>query len=810
MAHLKRTLRFGPAPAAAKIWRFCLAGVACAVSADPGPAATIQVKDGRILVGVLGETSGVAEDPLAPSAASGGTNPKSILVVEDGLRRTYLHKTAVREVLDQREEPTVKIRIWQNEAKRGASLGVIGAPSRVTPFDDYGRRIIELPSDKGAISVIQGVTEVTPVYTRVQGLRAEPRSFLWDMRLATSSLPRETLSRILASGIVKDDFDQRMQVVRLYLQAERYRDAARELEAVRDDFAGRAGIETADVDDNLRRLRDLASRTLLEEIELRQSAGQHALARALLERFPAEGVGGDTLQRVRELLDDDDLTRDKRADLLDRLERTVAGLHELAAQRIAATIVAEIRQRLSSASEDRLTAFRQLTTGDALDADELAAVAISGWLLGSNNAVNSLPAALQLVRVRDNVRRYLSTREQNVRDSVYLTLQDAEGAEVSKIAEMIARMEPPLPLVDPVDSEAQPTAPLEAVPGFYERTVSVGDREVRWVVQLPPEYDPLRSYPTIVTLGELGVQPERQLDFWAGDPRQGVGRVGQAMRRGYVVIAVDWAQRDQLRYGYTVEEHAAVLASLRDAMRRIAIDPDRVFVTGHGSGGDLAWDLTLSHPDLWAGALPFLGVADRYCDWYWKNAEYVPWRVVMGELDGDKVARNSRELDRYLRPRFDTTVVEYRGRGYDPLSDDIQLAFEWMDRKRRGAPPEEFECFTMRPWDNYFWWIEATGLPEKSMTAPAQWPPGRGVRAASIRGRKFSGNKLGVFTGAEKMTVWLSPELVDFSQPLEIEHNGKRLVPRGELVTPDLRTLLEDVRTRADRKRPYWAVVSSP
>jgi hypothetical protein len=116
----------------------------------------------------------------------------------------------------------------------------------------------------------------------------------------------------------------------------------------------------------------------------------------------------------------------------------------------------------------------------------------------------------------------------------------------------------------------------------------------------------------------------------------------------------------------------------------------------------------------------------------------------------------------------------------------------------------------MRPGDNYFWWVEATGLPEKSLTAPALWPPDRGVRAASIRGRKFSGNKLGVYTGAEKVTVWLSPELVNFAEPLEIELNGKRLVPRGELVHPDLKTLLEDARTRADRKRPYWAKVESP
>lgn len=826
MAYLKPTSRNGRRSAACR--RFLAICLGTAAAASDG--ATIQLTDGRILVGELGKTAGVAEDPLVPGSSAGAIRTTPIIVVEDGLRRTYLHSTKIREVIDERDEPPVRIKVWQNEAKRGASLGVIGQPSNITPLDEYGRRIISLPSDKGAIDVIQGVTEVTPVYTRLRGLRAEPRSYLWDMRVATSSLPRETLARVLSRAVPQDDFDQRMQVVRLYLQAERYRDAAHELETIRKDFADRPGVAAADIDDNLRRLRELAARALLDEIELRRDAGQFVLARTLLERFPADGVAGDTLQRVRELLDEDDATNAKRQKLLDQLGTTADGIAEPAAQAIARRIVEEIRLQLGPASADRLAAFSQLAGGGALSPDELAAIAISGWLLGSNQAIDSLPTALSLVRIRDNVRKYLAETDAKLREAAYLLLRDADGADVPRIADLIARMEPPLPIVEPIEPEASATgAASESLseeppgadtiseaggspslpPGVYERTVRVGERDVRWIIQLPPEYDPLRKYPTILTLGELGAPAESQLDFWAGGVRPSVGRLGQARRRGYIVLAIDWSRPDQLRYDYTAEEHAAVLASLRDAMRRTSIDPDRVYLTGHGAGGGVAWDLALAHPDHWAGCLPFLGVADRYCGWYWRNAEHVPWRVVLGELDSDKINRNSRELDRYLRPRFDATVVEYRGRGYDPLSDDIQQTFDWMARKTRGAPPEEFECVTMRPWDNYFWWIETADLPPKAMTAPAEWPPGRGVRAATVRGRKFTGNKLGVFTGAKKVTVWLSPELINFEEPVEIEHNGRRLVPRNERVDPSLRTLLEDVRTRADRQRPYWAKVES-
>lgn len=786
-------------------------------------AATLQLNDGRVISGRLGETAGVAEDPINPGPTAGMIRTTPILVIEDGLRRTFVHKTAVRDVLDEADNSPVKIRVWQKEATRGMGLGSIGAPTRVTEFDEYGRRIVELPSNHGAIAVVQGVTEVNSVYTRVQGLRAEPTTYVWDMRLATSSLPRRVLSQILLNAVPRDSFDKRMQVVRLYLQSERYRDAARELETVRRDFAGRADVDAAAIDDNLRQLRDLAARALLDEIELRRASGQPVLARSLLERFPADGVGGDTLQRVRELLDENDTSARRRAELLTLLDETAEGLSEPAAREVAERIVGEIRDRLSDASADRLTAFRQLAGGGSLSPDGLAAIAVSGWLLGSNNAVESLPTALTLVRVRDDVRRYLTEQDAEARESILISIKESSAADVPSVAQLLARMEPPLPLVEQIKTEPEASAPgvsPEPAPipgddapgplptGCHELSVEFGSRKVRAQLQLPPEYDPLRLYPTIVTLGEIGAPASAQLDYWAGPPREGVGRIGQATRRGYVVLSIEWARPDQLRYEYTAEEHAAVLVTLRDALRRVSIDSDRVFLTGHGAGADLAWDLALAHPDHWAGCLPFLGLADRYCGFYWKNAQHVPWRIVMGELDGVKLEVNARELDRYLRPRFDATVVEYRGRGYDQLSDDIQRSFDWMGRKRRAPTPDEFECVTMRPWDNYFWWIEAEGLPEKSLVAPAEWPR-RSARAAKVRGRKFTGNKLGVFTGADSVTVWLSPDLVDFSEPIEVEHNGRRLVPRGERVDPDLRVLLEDARTRAERQRPYWAKVSS-
>jgi hypothetical protein len=240
------------------------------------------------------------------------------------------------------------------------------------------------------------------------------------------------------------------------------------------------------------------------------------------------------------------------------------------------------------------------------------------------------------------------------------------------------------------------------------------------------------------------------------------------------------------------------------------VDTDRVFLTGHGVGGDAAWDIGLAHPDVWAGVMPIVATVDRYITRYWPNAKFTSWYFVGGELDGDKMANNGVVLDRMIKPDCDTTVVEYLGRGYEPFGDEIQRLFDWMGRKRRTLPKEIDEYVTMRPWDNFVWWLEVEGLPAKSMVPPSNWPPPRGVRPIQLVSKRLAGNKITAKLQAATTTIWLSPELVDFKQRIAIELNGRSIGPRDRFIAPDLTVLLEDVRTRADRQHPFWAKVTSP
>lgn len=761
-------------------------------------AQTLLLKDGRTLEGKFVEVTSVAENPASPKVTAGEVATTPIIALNDGLRRVFMHYSQIQQVLDEPTGRDVKIRIWQDVAERGGGVGRIGRADRVTPFDEFGRRIYEMQSKEGLLSVVQGITEVTPVYTRVQGVMGAPRPIVWDMRIATSSIPRETLSKILTTAIRDDDIDARLEVVRLYLQSERYRDAGQELEQIIDDFP-----ERKDLEQQLRQLRQLGARLILKEIRLRAAAGQHALARSLLTQFPSDGIPGETLAEVRELLDQYEIRDARRAKTLGNLKEEIAKIEDANGRALAQAIAKEIEQNVNEDTIKRLASFERLADDASMTAEQKVALAISGWLVGANDATDNLQVALSLAEVRDRVVAYLRGANSGARPEQLSGLMSMEGATVERIAQILKLMRPPVDA--PKDSLRGPGLHEVVVPGI------VGADDVRYLIQLPPEYDPLRHYPTIVALGDAGVSPELMIDYWAGapDPNNGDQRRGQAARHGVIVIAVDWQEPHQLSYGYTAREHHAALASLRDACRRFAIDTDRVFLTGHGSGGDAAWDIAISHPDVWAGVIPIVARADRYISRYSKNAPYTAWYVVAGELDGDKMAHNAPNLDRYLKPNIDATVVEYLGRGFEPFHDELHDIFNWMSRRQRKMP-KEFEYSTLRPWDNFLWWGEVSGLPEKNMVAPNSWPPPRGVRPFGISSKKLENNRLLVTARTQGATVWLSPELVDFNQPMVVELNGRTITPRDRIVRPDLEVLLEDVRTRADRQHPFWAKLTSP
>lgn len=750
----------------------------------------VELADGRVLEGSFAMVGGVADNPLEDGAAEQQAG-QPILVCDDGLTRTMVSKRrVVRAERSAEALGTERLTIPQLVPEKGRRVVGIGSIVAATPFDDYGRRTLSLATATGRVDLVQGITEITPRWVKVEGLQTE-KPLVLDMRMATTSVPREVLSRVIATHLDRGDSEQRLRLVRLLLQSERYADARAELDEVLRDFPDLAHLAA-----ERKTLARLAAGQMHDEILLRGRAGQDRFAIEMLDAFPVDDAAPEVLQAVKESRDDYRRRREDAARLVAAVRGRLAGIEDAGDRAAATAIVAEIEQGLSFATLGRLATFDQLGTDTTMAADRAVALAINGWLQTPGNAAN-LKVALSGVRVRELVREYLRSDGEEARRGVLAKLREEEAFDAATIAAVAASMRPPL---DP---------PEPSSPGLFSLAVPLpgGGPEIECLVQLPPEYDPLRRYPAIVTLHSAVSTPLNQIEWWAGPPAPDGLRRGQATRHGTIVIAPAWGRQGQSAYEFSAREHAAVLATLRACLRRFSIDTDRVFLSGHSLGGDAAWDVALAHPDLWAGLVMITPTADRYVRHYWPNAKSLPIYVVGGELDGTTIARNAVDLDRCLERGFDLTYVEYRGRGHEHYSDEILRLFDWMGRKQRTFFPQTIDVVSMRPWDRFFWWVELESAPPRTVVLPTNWPPPANTRPLSIEAKTGANNSLTVRCGAERVKVWLAPELVDFTRPVSVTIDGRQA--RTGRITPDIELLLEDLRLRADRQHPFWAVVEA-
>jgi predicted esterase len=331
------------------------------------------------------------------------------------------------------------------------------------------------------------------------------------------------------------------------------------------------------------------------------------------------------------------------------------------------------------------------------------------------------------------------------------------------------------------------------------------------MVQLPRDYDPHRRYPLIITLHAAGTTPELQLDWWAGQVGPDGYRYGHADRNGYIVLAPRWAKEAQDSAEFEEHEHAAVVLTLRDAFRRLSIDSDRVFLSGHSMGGDSAWDIGLAHPDLFAGLIcitPTIGPTTNYLK---DNAAQVPTYFMVGEMDGTRWVKNVTQLDHLQSRGYDTTLVQFRGRGHEHFSDEILRLFDWMGRRKRDFFPTTFKCRSTRENDYFFYWATIDDMPERALLGPANPnPKGECFVDAAINTRGKDGkNRIMVKSEAKSVTVWLSPDMINLKLPTEVYIRGTLANRAAQYIEPDMKVMLDDALMRSDRQHVFWAKIEA-
>ena len=803
-----------------------------------------QLRNGLAIRGTKIELPTLRDGFAAASASDGHLRP--IWLIDDGLRRHYIHgRTMVVGNPVDVAAPGVSITFPQPRPTGGSVVGSMGTILGRSGFNDFGRRRLTVRGPDGSpIDVIQGITEINPRYAKLETLKNEP-SLIWDMRVATSSIPSSTLDRVFSRVVDSDDLDGRLELVRFYTDAGRYGDASRALSAIIDDFPA-----TDDLRPLLVSLVGRSAEQLLEEAERRIKVGQTRLARQILTQFPSDKIGRVMKIRVAQLLETIDNERSTVDALVKRLRGQLTDLNVPDPAELV-PMVEEIAEHLSPATLSRLADYQRLGGVDNIPLENRVSLAISGWLLGSGAGQQNLAVTRSMYRVRDLTRRFLASKDPANRAELVRLIRREEAGSTRTIDALAPLWRPVLAFapeqsdgsidgffhVDVPGVEALPLDILAA--GNDGSDLDIDDRQdidpVDYHLQLPPEYDPNVSYPVVVALGPSRSDPAAEIDWWCGkgvgkgaDANEASGgdesggdesggnkatsdpgamvRSGHAARGGMIVLSVRWGRPSQRLYEYTAVEHHRVLASLRHAMRRTSIDADRVYLAGHGEGGTAAWDMTLTHPDVFAGLIAVSAKPDKSVLHYEENGYGIAKYIVFGQLDPD--APSGSVLDTYISSRHDALIVMYRGRGRDRFFDEVPRMMDWMASPTnvRAAVPESFEVATMRAGDRRFWWLELDQINPEIVVDPVQWS-GR-IRAGTVTGSIGSDNLIRFSGPADGFTLHLRPmSTLDFDAEVRLRHGNRTTT---KLFDGDVTTILRDLDARADRRRPTWMVVRYP
>jgi enterochelin esterase-like enzyme len=758
-----------------------------------GQAGEVRLRNGTSLSGNLWLLSKLSDTPtgiskrLVPIDAM--PNPQNIVLVDNGWQKYYVPRRQIpdedvdRDLIPSNPQTFVFKPLKTNQSRM---IATVGSVIDVTPFDDFGHRTITLASQKGKLDVIQAISRIEPDHVVLEAL-----NYNWQVGASLKSVPNDVLNKLIRQKVKADDAVGRFGLVRFFMQAEMYQDAFGELDAITKDFpdqASRADVMRSE-------LMNLFGREVLLELNRRKAAGQHQMAYDFATKLISQKIGGALLDDVRKFLRDYE-------EAVKSIERTKILLADWQAKLDKAEVLqqlqpfrAEINEQLNLETLPRLDAFLKAESDKLLTAEQRLALAYSGWVVGAENSITDLNLAMRYWDARFTMLEAVRADTIQDRDMHAISLQRVEGVGPRVVMQLAAY----LPQI--LDAgEAQP---------FQVHRVQANEgtqNAVTYSVMLPPEYSPFHTYPLLVALRGREQSCAQTLQWWGGS----IESPGPAMRRGYIVIAPEYAEDRQSEYAYSTSAHQTVIESLRDARKRYNIDSNRVFLAGHGMGADAAFDVGMSHPDEFAGVIPIGGECQHYPKVSYLNGRYTSWYVIgrgynteardAANPAAQRDPSNNGVFDEIFKRgfQFDFILVEYLGRGIDRYHDEVPKLFEWMDLHRRRPPPKDFDIVSLRKTDNRHFWVTAVDLPWTVILPPPAGAPSR-ISPMEIKPIITEGNKIRVESPAKKYIIRLGPDSIDFEKRVEITRAGRRLF--FNFVTPDSTAILNELRATGDRTR---------
>lgn len=666
------------------------------------------------------------------------------------------------------------------------------------------------------------------------------KSHRWNPYISTRELTPAAIRSLLATHPTLDekgkpDASKRLLIAKFFYQGD-FLDAARaEIDKAKKDIPGAWTKEQTEALDQLEAsLGKAQAKFVVDELEVAKQAGRYQGGQFLLTKFDAKAATADLTNRFTKLRAELELVqpayeKTKRlvTEAVDQLSggkvlpagATVGGvgvcgalqqLPEPARRLVEAGT--QVAAELHVDNADRIDIFRKLAEdaerqrkagGSGKRADELLALAVSGWVLGPNGATDRVENALRLWQWRETLLAYQNEDQVNNRRALFAKMQKTGVPVTADVVSQIIKYLPP-PKPDDLLARGGVAVPTTGgvVPGIYRRNtgpIPEAAKGVDYLVRLPVEYHHGRAYPVLVALAPPGMPPEQMLSLLAYE----------ADRNGVILAAPAWANAFDAGYDWSGDHHYKVLATVRDLSRHYQADNDRVSLFGFSDGANFAVDMGASHPDRFAAVIamgPTLPRTAPFTKYYWRNLQKLPLYVAAGAVAGAGLDSLRALYEETVSRGYPTIASIYRGRAVEWFGGDLHIMFDWLRVKKRvtgtgvlrlnnAAAIEPF--MTMRTGDNRFYWVGSDTI------APNNLANGRasGFLPAEVKADIFQGNEIKITSrGLKTVTVWLDREMIDWTKPVSVRINTD--IPKGykpKVLQQDLELMLEQFYEHGDR-----------
>lgn len=256
----------------------------------------------------------------------------------------------------------------------------------------------------------------------------------------------------------------------------------------------------------------------------------------------------------------------------------------------------------------------------------------------------------------------------------------------------------------------------------------VNDSDQPYALYLPPNFDPAKKYPLVMSLH--GAWSNHRLNLkrvfgkgnLPGETDLEATRYFPRFPDLDFIVASPYARGTM---GYQGVAEKDVYDVMADVKKRFPIDEDRVYLTGLSMGGGGTLWLGLTRPDVWAAIAPVCPGAPEGTEDFAPNALNLAVHLFHGDQDPAVSVEVSRRWQKMLL-NLDTNVeyVEYPGVRHNSWDYAYRNAaiFPWFAEFRRNRYPDRVRFVTRAYRYDSAYWVRVDGLtPGQLLTIDARF-----------------------------------------------------------------------------------------